>query len=217
MRLKELEGFLQQVETFEEPKLHLEQFITTPHLASQMLFDIANNYEDIEEKSVCDLGVGTGMLSIGSSLLGADFVVGFDIDKDALKQAQKNIDKLEIENIELVNCDVTKLLRPDQKTSCLKHRFDTVIMNPPFGTKNQGVDVEFLKVARALCPNTIYSLHKTTTRNFFERKCASWGLKMEVINELRYNIPKVDNRNRALSKTAPEKDIFVDLIRFTLL
>lgn len=38
MKLKELESHLQLAETFKQPKLLLEQFITTPHLASQILF-----------------------------------------------------------------------------------------------------------------------------------------------------------------------------------
>ena len=66
-----------------------------------------------------------------------------------------------------------------------------------------------------LSSNAIYSLHKTTTRNFLKTKSAQLGLEMEVVNELRYNIPKVDNRNKNLHKTAAEKDIFVDFIRFS--
>ena len=48
MKLKELEGHLQQVKTFNQPKLHLEQFITTSHLASQILFHINQSYDDIK-------------------------------------------------------------------------------------------------------------------------------------------------------------------------
>lgn len=43
--------------------------------------------------------------------------------------------------------------------------FDTVIMNPPFGTKNNaGIDMEFLEVAVRLAKTAVYSLHKTSTR-----------------------------------------------------
>lgn len=43
--------------------------------------------------------------------------------------------------------------------------FDTVIMNPPFGTKsNAGIDMKFLKRALKLSNNVVYSLHKTSTR-----------------------------------------------------
>ena len=63
MKLKELEGRLQQVESFKTPKLHLEQFITTSHLASHILYNIDQMYDDIKNKTICDLGIGTGMLS----------------------------------------------------------------------------------------------------------------------------------------------------------
>ncbi len=216
MKPKELEGHLQQVQGFERPKLHFEQFITTSHLASQILYEIDRVHGDLAEKTVCDLGVGTGMLAIGSAIMGADLVVGIDIDKDALSICQKNVDNLEIENIELINADCEQVLR-DDCTNMLRMKFDTVIMNPPFGTKNNGIDVLFLRLALSLCDDdgAIYSLHKSNTREFLRKRSESWGLKMERICEMKYNIPKVDNRNKSLHKTAPEKDILVDLLRFT--
>jgi predicted RNA methylase len=41
---------------------------------------------------------------------------------------------------------------------------DTVVMNPPFGTKLKGADTQFLRVACALGPHAVYSLHKSSTR-----------------------------------------------------
>ncbi len=111
----------------------------------------------------------------------------------------------------MINCDCEKILN----NKSLKGKFDTVVTNPPFGTKNQGIDVIFLKVASMLSSNSIYSLHKKTTRNFLQTKSAQLGLDMEVVTELRYNIPKIDNRNKNLSKNSLEKDIFVDFIKFT--
>lgn len=43
--------------------------------------------------------------------------------------------------------------------------FDSVLMNPPFGTKhNAGIDMRFLETAIKLSNNAVYSLHKTSTR-----------------------------------------------------
>lgn len=36
MKLKELESCLQQVDVFEEPKIFLEQYPTTPHIAGKV-------------------------------------------------------------------------------------------------------------------------------------------------------------------------------------
>lgn len=44
-------------------------------------------------------------------------------------------------------------------------KFDTVLMNPPFGTKqNSGIDMKFLRIGLALAEHSLYSLHKTSTR-----------------------------------------------------
>ena len=79
MRKRELEIRLQSVRTFEEPSSALEQYMTPATIAADMLFE-AYSRGDIQGLKVVDLGCGTGMLSIGSALLGAGMVVGFDAD-----------------------------------------------------------------------------------------------------------------------------------------
>lgn len=44
-----------------------------------------SKYDDLENKLVADLGSGSGMLSIGAFLLGAQFTVGFELDSDAIE------------------------------------------------------------------------------------------------------------------------------------
>ena len=68
-------------------------------------------------------------------------VVGLDIDPDALEIAQENVDELEISSIDFMLVDLSA--RPP---GFMDRKFDTVIMNPPFGTKsNKGIDMLFLK------------------------------------------------------------------------
>lgn len=60
--------------------------------------------------------------------------VGFDIDNDALEIFRRNVEEFEISNLDLVQCDLCSL-----EEKAYEKKFDTVIMNPPFGTKhNQG-------------------------------------------------------------------------------
>lgn len=60
--------------------------------------------------------------------------IGFDIDDDALKIFRRNAEEFEISNVDLVQCDLCSL-----EAEAFANKFDTVIMNPPFGTKhNQG-------------------------------------------------------------------------------
>ena len=42
-----------------------------------------------------------------------------------------------------------------------------------------------------ICTGAIYSLNKTSTRAFIRRKCKEFGLEMDVVAELRYDIPQM--------------------------
>ena len=46
------------------------------------------------------------MLSIGSSLMGADLVYGLDIDSEALAQCSDNINHFDLTNIELISFEL---------------------------------------------------------------------------------------------------------------
>ncbi|CAL8267825.1 unnamed protein product [Lota lota] len=204
MKLKELESCLQQVDGFEEPKILLEQYPTSPHIAACMLYTIHNTFDDIEGKLIADLGCGCGVLSIGAAMLEAGLCVGFDIDKDALDIAQTNTEEFEISNIDLVQSDLCVL------EVGYAQRFDTVIMNPPFGTKhNQGIDMKFLKTALTLA-TTVYSLHKSSTRDHIQKKAKDWGVKTELVAELRYDLPASYKFHKKKSV-----DIHVDFLRFS--
>lgn len=85
-------------------------------------------HDDIIGKNVLDLGCGTGMLGIGSFMLGCDSVTGVDIDRDALDICQENIDDLEID-MDLIQCDIRDFSRNLKKRELDQGRlYDTVIM-----------------------------------------------------------------------------------------
>lgn len=65
--------------------------------------------------------------------------------------------------IDFVLCNVGQLQQQQHL------RPDTVIMNPPFGTKIKGADMQFLRVACSLGPAQIYSLHKSSTRSHIHK------------------------------------------------
>ncbi|XP_068186146.1 rRNA N6-adenosine-methyltransferase METTL5 isoform X3 [Antennarius striatus] len=206
MKLKELESCLQQVDVFEKPKILLEQYPTSPHIAACMLYTIQSTFNDIESKLVADLGCGCGVLSIGAAMLDAGLCVGFDIDNDALEIFRRNAEEFEISNLDLVQCDMCSL-----DSEAYKKTFDTVIMNPPFGTKhNQGMDMKFLRTALTMAKTAVYSLHKTSTREHIQKKANDWGVKMEVIAELRYDLPASYKFHKKKSV-----DIQVDFLRFS--
>lgn len=208
MKLKELESWLQDVDGFDNPKIKLEQYETPVHIAARMVHTIESSFGDLSGKTVADLGCGCGMLTIGSILMGASLSVGFDNDDEALEICRGNIDDiLSCPSVELLQVDVTTLGSPEGR---FYKFFDTVILNPPFGTKhNQGIDMEFLKTALALSKTSVYSLHKSVTRAHIAKKAEDWGIKMKVLAQLRYNL---ENSYKFHKKKSV--DIEVDFIRF---
>lgn len=205
LKLKKFEQFLQTVDGFDNPKVALEQYVTPSHIASHMLYTIQSNYDDIENKLVLDLGCGAGMLSVGAALLGASHVVGVEIDTDAIEIFRMNLQGFELNNVDCIQWDVLSLEGLE-----FENKFDTVLMNPPFGTKqNNGIDIKFLRVGLNLAKNSLYSLHKTTTRDYIKKKAAEWNVKANVVAELKYNLPQTYKFHKKNSV-----DIAVDLWRF---
>lgn len=206
MKLKELQSLLQDVETFAAPKIELEQYPTSVELAASMLYTIDTIYHDLEGCSVLDLGCGTGRLAIGAALLGSGHVIGVDLDSDALGICQQNINQFDDLPVDLVMCHVTSL----QGMTHLQ--VDTVIMNPPFGTRNKGADLEFLRTGLKIARRAVYSLHKTSTRKHISRLMEKdFQGTCKVVAQLRYDLPA----SYAFHKQKT-KDIEVDLWRFEI-
>ena len=66
MRRKELEQRLSSIKDFANPKVELEQYATRATIASDILYTAANEYDDIEDALVVDLGAGAGALTAAS-------------------------------------------------------------------------------------------------------------------------------------------------------
>lgn len=111
-----------------------------------MMYTAQSRFDDIDGRSVLDLGSGCGMLSIASIYMGAAFNAAIEIDPDAISMCTANMNRCfgdDDDAVDLIQADVT--------TMGLSRRgftFDTVVLNPPFGTKNnQGIDMIFLQQA----------------------------------------------------------------------
>ncbi|KAI8979451.1 methyltransferase-like protein 5-like protein [Mycotypha africana] len=204
MKLKELESILQDCQVFEEPKIQYEQYPTTPHLAARMLYTADTVYNDIEDRAIADFGSGCGILGIAANILGAGSVAGFDIDPDAIKIALQNCNEFEVE-VDYVNVDLCTA-----NLEGLKGKIDTVIMNPPFGTKNnKGIDMLLLKKAIDVATTSVYSLHKTSTREHIEKKAKEWGVTVEVVAAMKFDVPMMYKFHKKKNV-----EIQVDFLRF---
>lgn len=132
---------LQKIQGFRSPKADIEQYMTPAPLAARLLHEAALAGDICEMKAV-DLGCGTGMLSIGAALLGAE-VTGIDIDEAALKIARKNAEAFGLD-IEWIRMRIDETAKPLAA--------DTVIMNPPFGAQKEHADRPFIDFALLTAP-----------------------------------------------------------------
>ena len=154
---------------FADPKVDLEQYRTPPDLAAHLVHR-ADLQGDIQDRTVVDLGCGTGMLALGAALRGPDIAVGVDIDPRALTTARENERKVgSTTSVSWVRADATQApLLPAEET--------TVVMNPPFGAQasNEHADRRFLETA-ATISGVSYSLHNEGSESFVESFAADNG------------------------------------------
>lgn len=73
----------------------------TTSLVMNEMFEI-----DFDDKSVLDMGCGTGVLAILASKLGANSLVGIDFDEWAVENSVENASLNKVENIDFVHGDV---------------------------------------------------------------------------------------------------------------
>jgi len=195
IRKRDLAIAIQKVNPHPKPSVALEQYTIPADLAAEILFTACFAYNDIQEKCVLDLGTGTGRLALGASILGAKTVVGVDIDALSIRAAAQSAKVLR-EEVSWVVGDI----------GIIRGSFDTVVMNPPFGTKQPHTDIEFLQCAQNLASVT-YSIHKSSTRKFLGHWLEKQALKGERIMNTKMAIPHQFSFHRK-AKRFVEVDVF---------
>jgi putative methylase len=172
IRKLDLELFLSQIKPHPSPQASLEQYTVSEAVAATMLYLAAYTHNDIIGKTVLDLGCGTGRLALAASFLGAQLVVGVDIDKAAIKIASENSEKAGLKaNVQWVVGDI----------NAISGRFDAVLQNPPFGVQKRAADRKFLEKALEV-GRMVYSLHKhpRTDRQLIKKLKANTGSLLQV-------------------------------------
>lgn len=172
---------LSKLKKYENPKFIDEQYETESEIAAQVLWD-AFMKGNIQDKTIADLGAGTGILGIGAALLGAKKVFMIEKDKDAFVVCKENIDELSESFPELKKIITLKNL----DIAVFNETIEVVIQNPPFGTKIKHADKQFLEKAFSIS-NKIYSFHKTSTKQFVES--ISKDNNFSIKEEHRFSFP----------------------------
>src|SRR3989344_5799872 len=166
---------LSRLKGFEQFDVNLEQYSLDSEAASIILWTAFLN-KDIENKVIADLGAGPGIMAKGCLLLGAKKVYLVETDSKALSIAKENIHE---KNTIFIN----------QSVENFNEQVDTVIQNPPFGTKQKHADKVFLEKAMEVS-NVIYSLHKITSKGFINALSEDNGFKVEQVIPLKMKLGK---------------------------
>lgn len=168
IRKLDLELFLSKTAENPFPKANLEQYTISQSIAATMLYIAAYINNDIVGRTVLDLGCGTGRLALGAAYLGAENVVGIDVDKSVIEVAVENSRKTDLTaNVQWVVGDI----------NAINGVFDTVLQNPPFGVQTRNADRAFLVKALDVA-SSVYSLHNhpEVDKHLIKRLKAAKGL-----------------------------------------
>ena len=123
--MKVISGFLKgrTIEGFS-----IEGTRPTMDRVKESLFATIQNY--IDESVVLDLFSGSGNLGIEAISNGSGFVYFNDVNKEAVKFINKNIEKFNIkEKSRVLNLDYQKCLRTLKEENI---KFDIIILDPPY-------------------------------------------------------------------------------------
>lgn len=175
MTKKQLAIELSTLRVFEDPDRELEQYPTDSDVAADALWT-AMMLGWIENKTIADLGAGTGTLGIGCLLLRASNVTFIEKDPKAIVLLKRNIGQYETNNFKILRMPVSETTG----------KYDLVVQNPPFGTSNFGADTEFLKAASRLS-NRIITFHKSTTDDYIKKTLEELGF--EIKSRHKYKFP----------------------------
>jgi putative methylase len=183
MDRRELERRLDAVAGFDSPRAALEQYPTPPDVAAHLLH-VAAMQGDLADRTVVDLGAGTGVLALGAALLGPARVVALERDADAIDTGRANAERVRSPvPVEWVRADAT---RPPLSVTDA-----TVVANPPFGaqTGQEGADRAFLAAASAVS-RVSYTLHNAGSRDFVESFAADHGGTVTHAFRVRFDLER---------------------------
>ena len=180
---------------FEDPRAPLEQYHTPPDLAAHIVH-VADLQGDVEDRTVVDLGCGTGMLALGAALRGPDLVVGVDVDPAPLSTARENERRVAARtDVSWVRADATRApLCPDDPV--------TVLMNPPFGAQsgNEGADRAFLETAAEIA-DVSYSVHNAGSEAFVESFAADNAGEVTHAFAAEFDLPRQFDHHEAETRS----------------
>ncbi|MHB8351997.1 MAG: METTL5 family protein [Thermoplasmata archaeon] len=179
MRRSELVHILAGLEGLPHPDPSREQVVTPPEAAVELLSE-ALSRGDLSDRSVADLGSGTGPLALGAALWGAATVLGIETDARAVEIARRNARRVGVDFDPTVG-----------EVSEFATLVDTVVMNPPFGAQNRGADRPFWATADRVARGSIYAFALSGSRTFIARWAVRNLRPIAVTRPIRWTLPAI--------------------------
>lgn len=188
---KALAMALSRIQDHDDPKSRLEQVRTPGDIAADMILEGAAE-GDIVERTVVDLGCGTGVLAIGAALAGARRVVGIDIDEGAVAAATREAARAGVDDRVSFHVADVASLEPARVREWAGGPVDTVVMNPPFGaelsSRGRGGDRVFLALAFRLA-DRVLSFHLAETERFLVAFSRDAGFEAGTFGTVSFPVP----------------------------
>lgn len=133
-----IDHYLQKVRRHTEPYLaevYGKEIVIFPHVMSpkydrsaQMMLSMMPSHKD---KSVLEIGSGTGILSLHAALGGAQQIVAVDLNEHAVRNTEENFRKYGITNASVFKSDLF---------ASIQGSFDRILFNAPFhGNKAEDI------------------------------------------------------------------------------
>lgn len=178
---KELISIIQNTESFNNPKVQLEQYCIDAECAVDVIYYAGFEFNDINKALIVDLGAGTGRLSIASAFFNASHVLSVDIDINALQILKKNVISLDLGHIISPICADIEFFHISKRIFSRNVKI-TTIMNPPFGVQTKFADRIFIEKAFYFS-NIVYSIHLANKKvyNFISTYINKLGWKIDNV------------------------------------
>ena len=196
MKSSELARRLDALSGFPTPEPREEQ-VRTPATAAVALLTEAERRDDLVDRSIVDLGSGTGILAIGAALLGASRVRGIERDPAAVEIARANASRAGV---------ACEFVVGDVETAT--GECDTVVMNPPFGAQRRHADEPFWNAAFRLARRATYAFALSASRTFIARRSVGAKVRIEESRSVPWTLPATFPHHRKRS-VALEVDLWI--------
>ena len=158
MRPKHLAIKLSKLQPHPCLDVQLEQYATEGDLASYWMLAV-DQLDELDGKTVLDLGAGNGVLGIACLLLGAKHVHFVECDEDALEVLRTNLESMS--NEESWTIYPTRLGTDDWTIP----KTDLIVMNPPWGVQMARADRPFIEAALSTQCAAIHLLHSRGSKH----------------------------------------------------